>query len=141
MAISKKTTAKTEVKVEEVKTAKVEKTSTPKQVIDYKTLSAKDITITHKTSCVIFQSANGIKWYLKGSTLEVTIPTAKERFIPYPKERLDSGRCGKIIGTIKKVNTNSDLENLLKSLASIPAPAPKKVEKVEEKADTKTAKK
>jgi len=142
MAISKITKApKTEVKVEEVVTAKEEKITTPKHVIDYKTLTAKDITITHKTSCVIFQSSKGVRWYLKGSTLEVTVPTAKE-FIPYPKERLESGRCGKIIGTVKKVNTNSQLEELLKSLASLPTPKKsEKAPKVEVKVEDKTAKK
>lgn len=96
-------------------------TTTTKPVINVKEIKVANITIDIKTSCSCFKAANGHTWYLKGSTLEVTESTAamKDRFVPYPKERLEAGRCGKIIGTIKKVADNNDLSNLLNMLVSL----------------------
>jgi hypothetical protein len=96
-------------------------TETTKPVISVKDIKVANITIDIKTSCSCFKAANGHTWYLKGSTLEVTESTAamKDRFVPYPKERLDAGRCGKIIGTIKKVADNTDLTNLLGILVNL----------------------
>ncbi|MDD5651550.1 MAG: hypothetical protein PHF86_14240 [Candidatus Nanoarchaeia archaeon] len=79
-----------------------------------------NITVDQKKSCTCFKAANGHIWYLKGSTLEVTVAqTANTQYSPYTQERLATGRCGKIIGTIKKVNTNDDLTANLKILASL----------------------
>jgi len=102
-------------------TIKTETTATTKPVINVKEIKIKDIETIIKTSCSCFKAANGHTWYLKGSTLEVTESTAamKDRFTPYPKERLEAGRCGKIIGTIKKVADNNDLTNLLNILVSL----------------------
>lgn len=96
-------------------------TTTTKPVINVKEIKIANITIDIKTSCSCFKAANGHTWYLKGSTLEVTESTAamKDRFVPYPKERLEAGRCGKIIGTIKKVADNTDLTNLLGILVNL----------------------
>lgn len=96
-------------------------TTTTKPVINVKEIKIANITIDIKTSCSCFKAANGHTWYLKGSTLEVTESTSamKDRFVPYPKERLEAGRCGKIIGTIKKVADNNDLSNLLNILVSL----------------------
>lgn len=96
-------------------------TTTTKPVINVKEIKIANITIDIKTSCSCFKAANGHTWYLKGSTLEVTESTSamKDRFIPYPKERLEAGRCGKIIGTIKKVADNTDLTNLLNILVNL----------------------
>jgi hypothetical protein len=102
------------------KTTEITTTST-KSVITVKEIKIKDIETIIKTSCSCFKAANGHTWYLKGSTLEVTESTAdmKDRFTPYPKERLEAGRCGKIIGTIKKVADNNELSNLLNILVSL----------------------
>lgn len=95
--------------------------TTAKPVITIKDIKVAGITIESKTSCHCFRAANGHTWYLKGSTLEVTTTqTANANYVPYPKERLATGRCGKIIGTIKKVNTNDDLTANLKILAALP---------------------
>jgi hypothetical protein len=102
-------------------TTKATETTSTKPVINVKEIKVKDLDIIMKTSCSCFKAANGHTWYLKGSTLEVTESTTamKERFTPYPKERLEAGRCGKIIGTIKKVADNNELSNLLNILVSL----------------------
>ena len=102
------------------------KVETIKPVITLKDIKVANITIIEKSSCIIFQSANNIKWYLKGSTLEITttFPAIKDRIEHFSKDKLESGRYGKIIGTIRKVNTNDDLITLLNLLATIPAKEP-----------------
>lgn len=117
-------------------------TNTPatesKKTIVIADVKVKGITVTEKTSCTIFESANKVRWYLKGSTLEVTEISAnlKDRITPYTKERLATGRCGKIIGTIKKVADTADLTSILANLVTAKAT---KVIKEEPKKETAPA--
>jgi hypothetical protein len=92
-----------------------------KEEITAKDLKVKDITITPKTSCVIFENANKVRWYLKGHTLEMTVCPKElaDRFEGYSKERLETGRTGKIIGVIRKVANNKDLETILAHLVPV----------------------
>ncbi len=98
---------------------KVEKPA--KEDITAKDISVKGVTVTPKTSCVIFENANKVRWYLKGHTLEMTVCPKElaDRFEGYSKERLETGRTGKIIGVIRKVANNKDLETILAHLVPV----------------------
>ena len=126
-------TAKTEVKAPEVKTAKAPEVKVEKKDIDLKTLTApKGITVTAKSSCIIFQNEKGVKWYLKGHTMEVTTAKGLEKRAELlSKERLESGRMGKIIGMIRKVQDNQDINSILSHLLLATPTAKKEVKKVE----------
>ena len=117
MTTAKTTPATSTTKAPEVKTAK--------PVVTIKDIKVANITITEKSSCIIFENANKVRWYLKGSTLEITTVLAaiKDRVENFTKEKIESGRYGKIVGVIRKVNTNQDLTTLLNLLVAIPAHA------------------
>jgi len=113
---------KTEPKAPAAKKAKEPKVEKPaKEEITANDLKVKDITITPKTSCVIFENANKVRWYLKGHTLEMTVcpKDLADRFEGYSKERLATGRTGKIIGVIRKVANNKDLVTILAHLVAV----------------------
>lgn len=127
---AKKTAKKTEPKEKKEPAAKPKaekKTPAPKvekpkkEEITAKDISVKGITVTPKTSCIIFENANKVRWYLKGHTLEMTVCPKElaDRFEGYSKERLATGRTGKITGVIRKVANNKDLETILAHLVAV----------------------
>lgn len=102
-----------------------------KEDINIKNLAPiKDLTVTEKTSCTIFENANKVRWYLKGHTMEVTTNILPDRIELLSEERLASGRMGKIIGVIRKVKDNNELLAILNHL--IPLTLPIKTAKVKE---------
>lgn len=124
-ATAKKTTkvvtAKIEVKaIPEVKAKKeVVKIAKPVIVIDDLKLP-KEIIITKHSSCVSFVNANGNKWYLKGSTLEITtLPKELEsRATKFTQDVIEKCHLGYVTAVIRDVKDTNDLQSIMKSFTN-----------------------
>jgi len=122
-------------------TANTEKKSKPE--ISVKDLKVKGIEIEIKKSCVVFKSAKGAKWYLKGNTtLEITanIPGYEDRIKAFTPQQKANCHLGNSYGTIK-INSNEDLAEILKALSPLEKIQRKSAKKEEVKPVKKTAKK
>jgi hypothetical protein len=117
----KKTQPKTTTPAAKTTAPAPKPTKPAKEEITAKDITVKGITVTPKTSCIIFENANKVRWYLKGHTLEMTVCSKElaDRFEGYSKERLATGRTGKIIGVIRKVANNKDLATILAHLVAV----------------------
>jgi len=96
------------------------------------------VAIRQCTTCSVLTNANGNKWYLKGKTLQITMPLVemKDRTVPYSKEDLENGHLGKVTCYTKVTDTN-DLQSILAVFATS-AGLPKKEPKPAKVKETKT---
>jgi len=114
-----------------------------KPEISVKDLKVKGIEIEVKKSCVVFKSAKGAKWYLKGNrTLEITtnIPGYEDRIKAFSAVQKANCHLGNSYGTIS-VNSNEDLAEILKALAPLEKIQRKSAKKEEVKPAKKSTKK